>query len=377
MKKVLYVTGSRADYGLMRKVLAAMQQDEGIALSVAVTGMHLMPEYDSVREIEQDGLKVYNLHVVQRANDRQAMADFTAACISSLSSLCEELHPDLILLLGDRAEMMAGAIVGTYLGIAVAHIHGGEVSSTVDEQIRHAITKLSHVHFPATEDSASRLLKLGERQDRIFVVGAPGLEGITEDLLTRDELNSLLKIDGDGPLILIIFHPVSEELHESGQQMKTVLESCEGLEGEKVIIYPNADAGSGEIIYVIDQYRTQPHFKVFGNLSRQHYLSLMKYAALMIGNSSSGLIEAPSFHLPFIHVGSRQSGRLRGENVLDVPCKASKIKAAVDRALSGAFRQKLKNCSNPYGDGNTAARMIGIIKALELDSGIIQKQITY
>ncbi|MEQ9304957.1 MAG: UDP-N-acetylglucosamine 2-epimerase [Marinoscillum sp.] len=376
MKKVLYVTGSRADYGLMRKVLLAIHDDPDIDLSVAVLGMHLMEAYHSLDEIKKDGLAYFNLGVAQHSSDRKAMATFTAESLGAICELCSQLQPDLILLLGDRAEMMAGALAGTYLGIAVAHIHGGEVSSTVDESIRHAITKLAHIHLPATEDSSRRIRKMGEREELIYVVGAPGLEGLEAETLSREQLCKALGLNVEAPVVLILFHPVSEEIDSAESQMQCVLKSCEEIDAQKVIIYPNADAGSGEMIDVIREYEAKSNYHAFGNVSRKHFLSLMKHSEFMIGNSSSGLIEAPSFFLPVINVGTRQSGRLKGLNVVDAACEEQSLDMAIRKISDRDFRVSLANAKNPYGDGKTSERVLRVIKSVDLKS-ILQKQITY
>ncbi len=377
MRKILYVTGSRADYGLMRQVLFAVDRDSQLDLAIAVLGMHLMPDYNSIEDIQRDNLKYYKLNAVQSADDRKSMGVFASQCLASLTELFVEVKPDIILLLGDRAEMIAGALAGTYLGIPVAHIHGGEVTSTVDESVRHAITKLAQIHFAATHDSLQRIKKLGERVDRIYLTGAPGLDMLDSNVLPLANLLSVLKLSGDRDLIVVLFHPVSEEIEDAKVQMEHILESVSELDGDKVIVYPNADAGRGSIIEVINAYASGSDFHVFGNLSRQVFVSLLANARLMIGNSSSGLIEAPTFKLPVVNVGSRQSGRLRGDNVIDSSFDLSDLQKSIQKALSFEFKERLKTSKNPYGDGQASERILEVLKNIELTSELIQKQITY
>ena len=377
MRKILYVTGSRADYGLMRQVLFAVDRDSQLDLAIAVLGMHLMPDYNSIEDIQRDNLKYHKLNAVQSADDRKSMGVFASQCLASLTELFVEVKPDIILLLGDRAEMIAGALAGTYLGIPVAHIHGGEVTSTVDESVRHAITKLAQIHFAATHDSLQRIKKLGERVDRIYLTGAPGLDMLDSNVLPLANLLSVLKLSGDRDLIVVLFHPVSEEIEDAKVQMEHILESVSELDGDKVIVYPNADAGRGSIIEVINAYASGSDFHVFGNLSRQVFVSLLANARLMIGNSSSGLIEAPTFKLPVVNVGSRQSGRLRGDNVIDSSFDLSDLQKSIQKALSFEFKERLKTSKNPYGDGQASERILEVLKNIELTSELIQKQITY
>ncbi len=379
MRKILYLSGTRADYGLMRKVLQAIEAHPRLDLTLLATGMHLMETRGyTLDEIKKDGFKVRTLEAVFESDTRGAMAAFVGKCIQGITEVCLDLRPEVILVLGDRGEMLAGATVGTYMGIPVAHIHGGEVTSTVDEAVRHGITKLSHLHFAATKDSAQRILRMGESPERIFVVGAPGLDGIDQDLLDREELFVDLKFDPRLPLALLIQHPVSEEVLEADKQIKASLLAIEARQLQTVVVYPNADAGGKKMIDIIKLYEGRPWLRSFSSLERRVFLSLMKHAAVMVGNSSAGLIEAPSFRTPVVNVGSRQAGRLRGTNVVDVGSSREEILGGIDKCLADrAFLDQLSDSKNPYGDGKSADRILSHLLGLKIDSDLLQKQIEY
>jgi len=280
--------------------------------------------------------------------------------------------------LGDRAEMLGGAIIGAYMSIPVAHVHGGEVSSTVDEFTRHAITKLSHIHLPATKKSAGRIIKMGEEPWRVHAVGAPGLDQILcERLPSKDEVFKRLGLNGRKPPLLVVQHPVSIESDRAGDQMRMTLEAVLEKKQETVVIYPNADAGGREMISVIEEYRKYPFIHVFKNLAHDDYLCLLKHSSVLLGNSSSGIIEAPTFGLPAVNIGARQEGRERACNVIDAENDMESIKTAIDKATSSSFRKKSASCINPYGDGKTGPRIAGILAGIKIDNRLLQKKLAY
>lgn len=379
MKKILYISGTRADYGLMRRALQAIQASPQLSLKVLATGMHLMKSRGyTLNEIQADGFEIIELPIVFEDDTRAAMAVFVGDCMRGMVDIFEKEKPDVILLLGDRGEMLAAASAALYLGIAVAHIHGGEVTSTVDEAVRHAITKLAQIHFPATEDSAKRILRMGEKPERVHITGAPGLDGIDEGLLSKDELFAQLDFPPNDPFALLIQHPVSEEFHEAAAQIEASLKAIIARKLYAVVVYPNADAGGKGMIEVIQQYEYQPSIRTFRSLERKTFLSLMKHASVMIGNSSAGIIEAPSFQTPVVNIGERQSGRLRGKNTIEVGTSEAEILSGIDKALSDQdFLQSLKGSINPYGDGNAAKKIVSHLIDLKIDSDLLQKQIEY
>ena len=369
-RKVLYITGTRADYGLMHATLEALHNEDSIQLDVVATGMHLMDEFGhSVDEIKRDD---FNLHIVDQTflkDDEKSMASFIGNLIADLTDVFAELKPDIVLLLGDRGEMLAGAIAASYLQIPIAHIHGGDVSSTVDDAARHAITKLSNIHFPATEKSASRIRQMGENPDNIFVVGAPGLDSIisVRDCIDEDYLKGKYNIQKD--FILVLQHPVSLEIDESSHQISQTLDAVTSTDYQVIVVYPNADAGGRAMIekikeYGVDAYKTIPH---------DDFIGLLGLAKVLIGNSSSGIIESSSFKLPVINIGTRQQGREKADNVVNVGYDRDEILRAIDYIGSDEYCDILKNCTNPYGDGKSCERICRILKEIKINDDLLNK----
>ena len=262
-KKILYISGTRADYGLMKSTLLAIKKNSKLDLEIIATGMHLMEEFGStILGIKKDGFKICRINAIYEKDSKESMARFFAKFAGILAEKIKKIKPDIILVMGDRAEMLAGAVVGAYLGIPVAHIHGGEVSSTVDDSVRNAITKLADFHLPATKKSAARIIKMGEEKSRVIVVGAPGLEENFRARLSKKEIIKKYGIDSKKPFLIIVQHPVSEEIKEAGWQMEQTLETIRALGVQAIVIYPNVDAGGREMIKIIEKYRKFPFIKI-------------------------------------------------------------------------------------------------------------------
>lgn len=310
---------------------------------------------------------------------RSAMAQSIGESLSRTAEALEKIAPYILLILGDRSEMLAGAVAATYMGIPIAHIHGGEISGNVDEPVRHAITKLAHVHFPATEENAERIIRMGEESWRVHVVGAPGLDFILRGKVMQPrETAAKYGLNLSKPVILVLQHSVVAEADEAASQIRETLEAIKGLKHQTVLIYPNADAGGRRMIRIIREYEKYPFIKAFKSVAHEDYLGLMKLATVMVGNSSSGIIEAPSFGLPVVNVGTRQIGRQRAGNVIDVNYDKNEITAAIDRALSDKnFRDMVKHCRNPYGDGKAGKRIAKILCQLELGKKLLDKRMAY
>ena len=381
IKKILYVSGSRADFGLMRNVLKKIDEKTDLELEIAVTGMHMMSDFGStIGEIKKEDFKIHKINAIYEEDDKRSMAKFVGIAVQKLTDLMDEIKPDLILLLGDRAEMLAGAIAAAYLSIPVAHAHGGDISSTVDETIRHAITKLSNIHFAATKKSAERIIKMGEKASNVYVVGAPGIEEIiSSKLVDKEEIFVKYKIDSLKPLVLIVQHPVTLEVKDAEFQIKETLDAIVDLKHQSIVVYPNADAGGRKMIEVIKEYaKNYKHIGAYKNLPRRDYLSLMKYSNVIIGNSSSGIIESPSFRIPAVNIGTRQKNREKTLNVIDVEYNKEKIKNAIEKALTDTnFKNKVKNLTNLYGDGKTSDKIIDIIDKIKINEDILQKHLNY
>ena len=371
VKKVLYITGTRADYGLMHETLELLDSDDDIQLDVVVTGMQLMQEFGySMDEIKKDNFKLHVINQTFVKDDEKSMSEFIGNLIVDLTKLMGEIKPDIVLLLGDRGEMLAGAIVGSYLQIPVAHIHGGDISSTVDDSARHAITKLSNIHFPATELSASRIKQMGENPDYIFVVGAPGLDSIIKVKGNVDEyyLNEKYNISKD--FVLVLQHPVSLEVENSAYQIEQTLNAVTSTDYQVILIYPNADAVGRAMIEKINEY----DIDAYKNIPHDDFIGLLSLASVLIGNSSSGIIESSSFKLPVINIGTRQLGREKAQNVIDVDYSSKEILDALSYIKTDEYQMKLKNCKNPYGDGKASEKICEVINGIEINIDLLNKK---
>lgn len=379
-RKICLVTGTRAEYGLSYPILRAIQDQDDLLLQLVVTGMHLLPEYgESIDLIKKDGFHINHIikTLEKEETDGAVMADAIGRAIIGLTEYFKKEKPDILIAMTDLGHTLAVAVVGAHMNIPVAHVHGGDVSGSVDELVRHATTKLSHIHFPATKKSAERIIKMGEDSWRVHVVGAPGLDVLLHsELYDEQTIRKKYGLTQDKYFILIQ-HPVSTEEDQAGEQFKKTLQAIESFNIQTILIYPNADAGSKDIIKVIESYN-KDYLKAYKNLPRKDYLSLLRCSSAQIGNSSSGIYEAPSFHIPVVDIGTRQSRREKAENVVCVDYDTDKIKSAIKFILEdNEFRQKLKNCLNPYGDGTAGKKIVQILTNLDLNDKLIAKQIMY
>ncbi|MBZ4666103.1 MAG: UDP-N-acetylglucosamine 2-epimerase [Mahella sp.] len=381
MRKIAVITGTRADYGIMYYLLKAIQDDPDLELLLIACGMHLSPEFGlTIKEIETDFPIAAKVDTLLSADTGGAMAKSIGIGIIGIAQALEQITPDILVVLGDRGEMLAAATAALHLNIPIAHIHGGEVTGTVDEMVRHAITKLSHIHLAATEDSARRIEKMGEDPGRVFVVGAPGLDYIKQaPVINREELTEKYPLLAYSPVLLMTYHPVTTERLQVKEQIERLMEALVYLKYPVIITYPNADSGGREIVKIIEGYvRDHEFMAIYKNISQLEYINMLRYVDVMIGNSSSGIIEAPSFKLPVVNIGTRQQGRLRACNVIDVGNSKDEILQGIDKALHDeGFRSRLKECINPYGDGNASRKIVDILKSIDISGGFIQKRITY
>lgn len=368
---VWYISGTRADFGLMRSTLDAISRHSDLRLGILVTGMHLDEQFgETYREIDKAGFEiVLKQPLAKMGTGGAAMAKGIAQMIDSFTDAMQRERPDLVLLLGDRGEMLAGAIAAIHLDIPVVHIHGGERSGTVDEPVRHAISKLAHIHFAATKEAAGRLKRMGERADKIHIVGAPGLVGLDKAASQpRSAIAEKAGLDPDRLIALLVYHPVLQEAGQGGQTTKTILEALASRGFQTVALMPNSDGGSEPIRAELNSRSADPNLVVATHFPREHFVSWMATADLMIGNSSSGIIEAASFGTPVVNIGSRQHLRERNANVIDAASDDAAIQEAIDAALTlGRFPP-----CNVYGDGHADRRIAGLLSELTLD-GVTRK----
>jgi UDP-hydrolysing UDP-N-acetyl-D-glucosamine 2-epimerase len=370
MRTVGVVTVARSDYGIYRPVLRALQRRDDVRIQLYVGGMHLVERFGlTVCEIEQDGFPIAERVDFLGLGD--APIDVATAIgrgVIAFGQAFERSRPDILLLLGDRYEMFAAGIAALPLGLPLAHIHGGEsTEGVIDEAIRHSLTKLSHVHFAATEAYAQRIIQLGEEPWRVHVTGAPALDALNGFEPLSDDGLSAQGVTLRGPTLLVTYHPVTLA-HDETDELAALLEAVKDSGLAAVFTFPNADAGYGEIVSRIEELAAKDgRFTVVPNLGTDAYFTLMSRAAAMVGNSSSGIIEAASFRIPVVDVGIRQRGRLRPPNVIDADGNSASIRAGIDRALDPAFRRALDGLSNPYGDGRASDRIAAIVATVELD----------
>jgi len=382
-RKICYITGTRADYGMMRNALKKINKK--FDLSLIVTGMHLAREFGkTAEEIKRDGFKIGKKvnALFPKEDTGMAMAEALGTGIIGITQAIKTIKPDIILVLGDRAEALAGAIVGAHANIPVAHIHGGDQGDDgahIDDLTRHAITKFSHIHFAATKKSADRIIKMGEEPWRVHVTGSPALDDIiAQKLYPKKYIEKKYHLDLRRPLFLVIQHSTPSQMGEAAEQIKETLEALKELNQQTVLIYPSSDAGGRRMIKIIKKYEQCDFLKTFKSLPREEYLSLMKCASVMVGNSSSGSIDSSSFKLPVVNIGTRESIREDGGNKIFVGHDRNEIKKAIIKALfDKKFRQKVQNCRNPYGDGKCGIRIAKVLRSAKINRRLLTKRLTY
>jgi GDP/UDP-N,N'-diacetylbacillosamine 2-epimerase (hydrolysing) len=375
-RRICYVSGTRADFGLMQASLRAIQSHPELSVEVVATGMHLSATYGlTVMEIRDAGLPIRaEIAVPLEPATGATMARKLGRLILALVDAWENDRPDMTLLLGDRGEMLAGAIAAIHLNIPVVHVHGGERSGTVDELVRHAISKLSHFHFVATEASRERLLRMGERPDSVWVTGAPGLDGLVAmATLSREQLCREMELDPGRPVALMVFHPVLQEANRSAEAAQLILETLSGHGMQTVALMPNSDAGSGPIRESLNAWNGRGGVRVATHLGRKQFASWMAQCDVMVGNSSAGIIEAASFGTPVLNLGSRQNLRERNVNSVDAPLERQDVL----RALQGLLARGRFPAANIYGDGRTAGRMAQLLAELSLTPETMLKSNAY
>jgi UDP-hydrolysing UDP-N-acetyl-D-glucosamine 2-epimerase len=383
MRKIAVVTGSRAEYGLLYWIIKGIQDNPELELQLIVTGTHLANEFGfTIQEIHNDAFPIAEkVELLLSSDSPNSISASMGLGLIGFAKAYERLKPDIIVVLGDRFEIFSAVAAAIPFRIPVAHIHGGEITEgAMDDLFRHAITKMSHIHFPANTCYADRIIQMGEPPERIFCFGAPGLDNIKKlKLLNKKKLAAILGLPLEKSWGILTYHPVTLEKGTAQFQILEILEVLgEFKEIFWVITMPNADTESRIIISLIKEFaKENPRkSKLFTSLGTLNYLSLMKYLIVMVGNSSSGIIEAPSFQLPVVNIGSRQKGRIQAKNVVDVPvCKKNTIKAGIKKAISKGFRNSLEGNLNPYGEGDVSDKIVAVLKGIPL-SDCFKKKFT-
>jgi UDP-N-acetylglucosamine 2-epimerase (non-hydrolysing)/GDP/UDP-N,N'-diacetylbacillosamine 2-epimerase (hydrolysing) len=376
-RHIAVVTGSRADYGLLLWPIRRILEDSSFKLSLIATGMHLAPEFGrTVDQIAADGIEVtMQVPILGRGDDATAMAEAIGKGVAGFAHSIDRLRPDLLLLLGDRYEIFAAAQAAFVKKVPIAHLCGGDVTDgALDDAFRHSISKMASLHFPTNADAARRLRQLGEAEERIHTVGSPGIDAILRaPHIAPGDLEKSLGHKLAGRYLLTTFHPVTLDALPSLDQLNELLAALQSIDPAIAVIFTlaNADADGRALNAAIEDFAKQrPNTFAHASLGPERYLNLMRRAAAVVGNSSSGLYEAPSFDVPTVNIGRRQEGRLRASSVIDCAPERAAIGAAIQKALALGPQGTL----NPYGDGQAAARIVAVLKSIPDWSGLVYKR---
>ena len=381
-RKICVVTTSRADFGLLAGLMKAIRTDCVLQLQVIASGTHLSPAFGlTVREIEAEGFKIdRKIDLRLKGTDGVANLKSIGAGLAAFADALAGLKPALVVLLGDRFELIAPAVSALMLRIPLAHIHGGERSEgAIDESVRHAITKMASIHFAGTEIYRRRIVQMGESPKRVFNFGAPGLDRLYAPLLTREELEHQIGFRLQPPVAIVTYHPVTLDPSGLDAQIRNLVSAIKMSGINAIFTMANADARGARINAHLHRACTQntERFKWMPHLGHLRYLSCLRHCTMMIGNSSSGLTEAPSFRLPVVNIGDRQRGRVRAANVIDVPCSRAGILRGINRAGSPKFRRSLRDMRNPYDrfhDGRASERIKNVLRDVALSDGLLKKR---
>ena len=377
--KILVITGTRAEYGLLKPLIRGIHNSSLFDLQLVVTGMHLSPEFGmTINEIKEDQFPIKKkIEILLSSDSRVGISKSIGLAIISFAEVFEDLNPDLIIILGDRFEIFAAASAAMTCCLPLAHIHGGEsTEGVIDEAIRHSVTKMSHLHFVAAENYRKRVIQLGENPNRVFNVGALGIENIKNiDFIDKETLEKNMDFKFGKKNLLVTFHPITLEPKKSKIYMQNLLDALSMQEETNIIFtYPNADSEGRQLIECINKFcKHNSNAKSFSSLGQKKYFSCIKYVDGVVGNSSSGLIEVPSFRKGTINIGNRQKGRLRSSSIIDCEPTKEDICNSLDKLFSSEFQQELNKVKNPYGEGKTSLEIINILKSLDFDKNILKK----
>lgn len=378
MKKICIVTGTRAEYGLLYWLMKGIQQDVDIQLQVIVTGMHLSPEFGlTYKEVEKEFKIDKKIEMLLSSDTAVGISKSMGLAQISFSEAYDDLKPDLVMLLGDRYEIFSAASAAMIARIPIAHLHGGEATEgLIDESIRHSITKMSHIHFTATDEYRNRVIQLGEAPNRVFNVGGLGIENIKRlKLLSKDEFEESISFKLEGKKALVTFHPVTLEKSTAKEQFQNLLDVLHSMSDTKIIFTKaNSDTNGRIINQMIDDYvaNNQSSSVAFASLGQLRYLSALQFMDFVVGNSSSGLLEVPSFKIPTINIGDRQKGRIKAESVIDCLSTKGSIQGAITKCYSKEFQDIVSNVQNPYGSGSASVQIIKRIRNFDL-TNILKK----
>ena len=378
-RKILLVTERRADYTKLRPILEKISKSKKLQYYLVVTGSHLLKEHGlTINDIKSDGFKITKTFSMFKKRRKDTGAEMTRSfgrAVMNLSNIIEKVKPDIILTGFDIGANFAAAIIGAHTNIVVAHVEGGEVTGTIDDSIRHATTKFAHIHFTSNQDASNRLIKMGEMPNYVFTVGNTSLDGIKKlKKISKHDLEKKYGLNLNKPLVIILQHTVTSELETIKENILQTIDAVKELNIQAIIIYGNIDTGSQKIAKVIKNSK----IKQYVTILYQDYIGLLNHASALVGNSSSGIIEAPFLHVPSINVGTRQDGRLRAESIIDVKYNKNEIKKAIKKAIEDKdFLKKVKSHKSLYGNGDSAKKIVKILEKIDLKKIPIQKKMTY
>ncbi len=376
MRKICVVTGNRAEYSRLKSVMQAINNHPELELILIVTGTHLLDDFGkTINQIEKDGFKVNSIaRTIVAGEDLQSMAKSVGLCALELPTLFDLHKPDVILIIADCPDVLGAATSATFMNIPLASMQGGEITGAIDENIRHAITKLSHIHFPATEKSAERIKKMGERPENVFNVGCPSVDIISSvDSEPREKICKEYELDPNKPFLILAQHPVTTEYEFVKEQMEQTLEAIEELQIQTIMLYPNVDAGSKDMVRVIrlmDEAGKLKHVNKFKNIPVENFIKLLAHTNCMVGNSSSGIRETCYLGTPTVNIGTRQNGREHGKNVVNVEYDKEQIK----KAIQDCIKHGKYELEHIYGEGKSGKKIADILAKINLKN-IIQKRL--
>ncbi|MCX5715311.1 MAG: UDP-N-acetylglucosamine 2-epimerase [Candidatus Omnitrophica bacterium] len=368
MKKVLFLTSTRADFGKLKPLMRALEQEEGFEVHIFVTGMHMFPKYGSTwDEVRKCGFKNIQYYINQRSND--SMDVILANTVNGMGNTLKLLKPDMIVVHGDRVEALAGAISGALNNFLVAHIEGGEVSGTIDESIRHSVSKLAHVHFVANGEAKKRLMRMGEDTSNIYIIGSPDIDlMISESLPALEEAKRYYDVPFEKEYALFVYHPITTNLHNLFNDFRQVMDAIHDSKKDYIMVYPNNDPGCDIIIEELELRRNNPHFRIFPSLRFEYFLVFLKNCEFIIGNSSAGIREAPIYSVPSINIGNRQNNRFLYKTIINVRENKAEILKTIEQ-----IRALKKGSSYHFGDGKSAECFIKILKKPDIWNITVQK----
>ncbi|MEW6614451.1 MAG: UDP-N-acetylglucosamine 2-epimerase [Thermodesulfobacteriota bacterium] len=380
-KHICFFTGKRGGFSHMVPIIELIKKEAKLSYSIIASDMHLSPFFgNTIKEVTKWTENVYSVETALHSDSKMSRAKSIGIGIMGISELLAQIKPDIVFVLGDRGEVLAMVICALEMNIPVVHLAGGDIcQGGVDEPVRHAITKLANIHFASNQDSANRILKMGEEPWRVYNVGLPVMDLIRQKRFSHpDKVKQMFDLDTEKPILLLLQHSVTWQVEDAEYQMRQTMEAIDQLGYQTIAVYPCSDPGYESIIKVMLEYSERLYFQLHKNIEFSDFWGLMNIASVFIGNSSSGVLETPSFKIPFVNIGIRQEGRLRADNVIDVDHSKEQIMEAIRTAIfDNEFKEKVKHCKSPYGDGHASERIVSILKDLKIDESLIRKKMTY